>query len=76
MADDRLPTMPIGHQKGVPLCQIPEDELRRTREWCREREDEGMDWSKLINAIDEEIESRQGLPLFGDGELPSQRRRR
>lgn len=55
--------MPIGHNKGVPLADITDRELRSTRDWCREREDEGQDWSKLINAIDEELDDRQGLSL-------------
>lgn len=62
-----VPTMPIGHRKGEPLNQIPTDDLERTRTWCREREDEGGNWKRLIEAIDEELEDRQGLPLFGEG---------
>lgn len=66
--DDVEPVMTIGHNKGVPLNQIPDDELRRTRDWCKEKDEEQNTdrFKALIEAIDEELEERQGLPLFDD----------
>ncbi len=55
--------MPMGFNKGVKLKEIPDRELRGTRKWCREREEEGQDWSSLINAIDQVLEDRQGMSL-------------
>jgi hypothetical protein len=58
--------MPFGHNRGSRLRDIPDDELRRTREWCREKDDAAHTsrFRDLIIAIDEELEDRQGLPLF------------
>ena len=66
---DRGPAMPFGHNKGQPLSQIPTKDLEKTREWCRDKEDqEGADFSRLINQIDDELSERMGLPLGLDEE--------
>lgn len=69
--EEREPVMPFGHNKGVLLKHIATGELERTREWCREKDDgvSGSRFQRLIEAIDDELESRLGLPLFPKEEL-------
>ncbi len=64
--EEREAVMPFGHNQGVPLAKIETRDLERTRDWCREKDDERNTdrFKALIEAIDEELEARRGLPLF------------
>ena len=55
--------MPFGYNRGVMLREIATRELQKTRDWCREREDEGKNVKSLMDAIDEVLQDRLGLPL-------------
>jgi len=61
----KITIMPIGHNQGVPLVNIPSVQLRSTRGWCAMREEKGDDWRDLINAIDEILSERAS---DGEGE--------
>lgn len=60
--------IPFGHNKGERMADVTDDELRRLRSWCQERNEEG-NFDDLIADIEQVIEDRQGLPLGIDEKM-------
>lgn len=59
----RSPVLPFGKKKGVPLSQLPTEELQEIAQWCNGG-DRREKFAELIGAIDAEIGQRSAVSMF------------